>query len=133
MSGERQNADGDMTELSRERGEARRHDEERRWFFNLAVAFGGLAVSVFVLAFTAIWWASNLGATVATIAATNAEQSEAIAALEAANAIDRSIAARLDERLNALAQGQARIEAQQAAIQTTLDRLYRSQNGGSSQ
>jgi cell division protein FtsB len=119
MSGERQSADSEMAELSRDKRAEERLSEERKWVIVLAV---GLIVQIGAVFF----WGGRISNSVAQIEAVNVEQAAEIAALQAATAIDRSTAARLDERLNALAQGQARIEV-------LLDRLYRSQNGGSSQ
>jgi hypothetical protein len=119
MSVERQNADGDMAELRRDMRAEERLSEERKWVIVLAV---GLVVQIGAVFF----WGGRISTAVHQIEAVNVQQAEAIAALEAATAVDRSAAARLDERLNSLAQGQARIEV-------LLDRLYRVQNGGSSQ
>jgi cytoskeletal protein RodZ len=115
MSGERQSADSDMTERQADA----RLSEERKWVL-------GLAAILVVQIGAVFFWGGQISRAIDQIEAANQKQAAEIAALEAATAIDRSTAARLDERLNALAQGQARIEV-------LLDRLYRSQNGGSSQ
>ena len=116
MSEERQNADGDMADQRQDARADARLSEERKWVIGLAVILVAQLGAVF-------FWGGRISTAVHQIEAVNAEQAAEIAALQAGNANDRSIAARLDERLNALAQGQARIEL-------LLDRLYRGQNGG---